>query len=251
MNIVLIISYDGTNYNGFQKQQTMQNGKFAIQNHIDEALSEIYNTKIETIGASRTDAKVHALHQVVMYEVFKELPFNKLPTIINQKLPEDIRVTKSYEVPSTFHPRYSTCYKTYEYNIYNGDNLNPLYRNFTLHIKETLNIDLMNEACLLLLGTHDFKGFSNVSDVKSTVRTIYYCSFTKKDDFITFVIKGDGFLYNMVRIIVATLIDIGKGKKSPIIIEETLQSLDRKKASATQKAHPLVLKDISYEEYVK
>ncbi len=249
MKIVLIISYDGTNYNGFQKQQVMQNGKLAIQNHIDDALSKIYETNIETIGASRTDAKVHALHQVVMYEAFKDFPFNKLPIIINQKLPEDIRVTKSYEAPHDFHPRYSTCYKTYEYNIFMGENLNPLYRSFTLHIKDRLDVTLMNEACLLLLGTHDFKGFSNVSDIKSTVRTIYYCTFIENNDYLTFIIKGDGFLYNMVRIIVATLIDIGKGKKAPTIIEETLQSLDRKKASATQKAHPLILKDISYVEY--
>ncbi len=246
MKVCLIISYDGTNYNGWQKQNISQNGKMAIQNVVDDALTLVYKSKIETIGASRTDAGVHALNQVVIYDVNSTLPVEKIAIILNQKLPKDIRIMKSFQVDNDFHPRYMCKNKTYEYNIYCGETLNPLYRNFVLHKKETLNIDVMNEACKLLIGEHDFKGFSNVSDVKSTVREIYLCEFSQNKDFITFKICGSGFLYNMVRIIVATLMDIGTGRKDVSVIKEILTTGNRNLASATAKGHPLNLVDVKY-----
>ncbi len=246
MRVCLIISYDGTNYNGWQKQNVSTNGKVAIQNVIDEALSVLYKADVNTIGASRTDAGVHAMNQVAVFDTNGKLPVEKIAIILNQKLPKDIRIQKSYLVDDDFHPRYMCKNKTYEYNIYNGEKFNPLYRKFVLHKKEKLDIELLNRACKVLIGEHDFKGFSNVSDVTNTVRTIYTCEFIENNDYITFRICGNGFLYNMVRIIVATLLDVGSGKKDIETLENTLKTGDRKLASATGKAHPLSLVHITY-----
>ncbi len=246
MKICLIISYDGTNYNGWQKQNVSNNGKRAIQNVVDDTLSYIYKEDIQTTGASRTDAGVHAMHQVAVFETNKNLPPEKISVILNQKLPNDIRIQKSFTCDENFHPRFMCKNKTYEYNIYIGEKFNPLYRNFVLHKKENFDIQLLNQSCEKLLGTHDFKGFSNISDVKNTIRTIYSCNFTINDEMLTFQICGDGFLYNMVRIVVATILDVGSRKKDISIIDEILKTGNRKLASATAKAYPLSLKYIKY-----
>ncbi|MFV0520786.1 MAG: tRNA pseudouridine(38-40) synthase TruA [Lachnospirales bacterium] len=248
MKIALILSYEGTNYNGFQRQREKQSDKVAIQNVLEDILSDLYKLSVETIGASRTDAGVHALCQVVTYEQENLLPVDKIAIILNKKLPLDIRVVKSFEVSLDFHPRYSKSCKTYEYKIFYGEALNPLYRNFVLHKKGIYNIKLLQLGCERLIGTHDFKGFSNKSDINSTIRTIFYAGFYEKDGYLTFTITGDGFLYNMVRIIVSTLLDIGEGKKNIKVLDEIFLTKNRNLGSATAKAFPLILKEIKYND---
>ncbi len=246
MKIYLKISYDGSKYNGFQKQPDGT----AIQNVLDETLSTFFNKKVVTQGASRTDTGVHAFAQVVTFEVDDDvtIPPNKYDKILNQRLPKDIVVMESKVVDESFHPRYSCVKKTYMYQIYNGEHMPPIYNNYMTNVKKPLDVDKMNEACKYLIGEHDFVGFSNKSDndLKSTVREIYFASVTKNGDIITFEICGNGFLYNMVRIIVGTLIDIGLKKREPIIIFDVIKSRNRILASQTAKPFGLVLRDICH-----
>ncbi len=243
MRIYLKISYNGSKYNGFQKQ----NDGSAVQNVIEEVLSTFFNKDIKTQGASRTDTGVHAFAQVVTFDIENvTIPADRYSKILNQKLPKDIVVVESKEVREDFHPRYSCVKKTYIYQIYNDEYMPPIYNDFMVNIKKKLDFEKMNEACKYLIGEHDFVGFSNKSDnnLKSTVREIYDAKITKIDKVITFEITGNGFLYNMVRIIVGTLIDIGLGKKEENVILEVINSKDRKVASQTAKAQGLTLKEI-------
>ncbi|MFV0441700.1 MAG: tRNA pseudouridine(38-40) synthase TruA [Lachnospirales bacterium] len=246
MKISLQISYDGTNYNGWQKQNNNTNGKVAIQNVIDEALTNLYDENIQTIGASRTDAGVHAFCQIAVYEAKDKLPVEKIAVILNQRLPSDIRIVKSYEVDAGFHPRYMAKSKTYEYKVGNSDVVLPIYRNFILSKKGDYDLLKMQTACGKLVGKHDFKGFSNESDVKDTVREIYYCNVKEEDGVFIFTIKGNGFLYNMIRIVVSTILEIGLLRKNISVIDEILLTRNRNLASSTEKAHPLILKEIEY-----
>ncbi len=242
MRIYLKISYDGSNYTGFQKQP---NG-LGIQNVLDNVLSTFLNEEINTIGTSRTDTGVHAFSQVVVFDTNnKSIPSDKYDKILNQRLPKDIRVVESKEVSDDFHPRYNCVKKTYLYQIYNDEYTPPIYEGFMINIKKPLDIDKMNEACSYLIGEHDFVGFSNKSDndLKSTVRTIYSAEVTKNGSIVTFEVCGNGFLYNMVRIIAGTLIDVGIGKKEPTVILDVIHSRDRLNASNTAKARGLILKE--------
>ncbi len=246
MKIYLKISYDGSKYNGFQKQPDGT----AIQNVLDETLSTFFNKKVVTVGSSRTDTGVHAFAQVVTFEVDDSvtIPPDKYDKILNQRLPKDIVVVESKLVDESFHPRYNCVKKTYLYQIYNGEYMPPIYNNYMTNVKKTLDVDKMNEACKYLIGEHDFVGFSNKSDndLKSTVREIYSASVVRHGDIVAFEICGNGFLYNMVRIIVGTLIDIGIGKKEPNIILDVINSRNRNLASQTAKPFGLVLKDICH-----
>lgn len=251
MRIRLKISYDGTNYNGWQRQKGMQNNKIAIQNIIDDALSDIYKTEIKTIGASRTDAGVHALSQYAIYDIENSnLPPNKIYIILNQKLPEDIRVTESLVVSPDFHPRYNCVSKTYEYKVLNEQVQNPLTKNFMLLVKDDLDLQKMSSACEKFLGTHDFLGFSNKSEIEDTTRTIFECYVTKQGNEFTFTVSGDGFLYNMVRIMVGTILDIGMNKRDADTIDELFKTKDRKTGVSTIRGCGLVLKSVVFDEGV-
>lgn len=243
MRIYLKISYDGSKYNGFQKQV---DGK-AVQNVLEDVLSTFFNREIKTHGASRTDTGVHAFAQVVTFDLEGvNIPPEKYSKILNQKLPNDIVVIESKEVEEDFHPRYSCVKKTYMYQIYNGEYMPPIYNNYMVNVKEPLNVEKMNDACKYLIGIHDFIGFSNKSgnELKSTVREIYKAEVKRQENNITFEICGSGFLYNMVRIIVGTLIDIGTEKKEPNVIFDVINTRDRRFASRTAKPEGLILKDI-------
>ncbi len=243
MKIYLKISYDGSKYNGFQKQP---DGK-AVQNVLDNVLSTFFNKEIKTQGSSRTDTGVHAFAQVVTFEIENStIPADKYDKILNQRLPNDIVVVESKEVPETFHPRYNCVKKTYIYQIYNDEYMPPIYNDYMLNVKKKLNVEKMNEGSKYLIGEHDFLGFSNKADnnLKTTVREIYDASVSCNDKIITFEVTGNGFLYNMVRIIVGTLIDIGLEKREPNVILDVINSKNRNIASQTAKADGLILKDI-------
>ena len=243
-NILLTLSYDGTNYFGWQKQQ---NGT-TIQQTLEESLKKLLKKEINIRGASRTDTGVHALCQLALLKEKTTIPIEKLPMAINSVLEtKEIVVTDAIYVDNSFHPQDSVYKKTYQYKIYNAPFLNPMLRNYTEFVCRPLDLEKMIEASKYFLGEHDFKGFcASGSMAKTTVRTIYDLSINKKDNVITIEITGNGFLYNMVRIIVGTLIDVGLYKKEPKDIKDIILSKDRQKAGKTVSAKGLTLYKIYY-----
>lgn len=241
--VKLTVAYDGTNYCGWQVQP---NG-ITVQEVLNQCLSEFTGENIETIGASRTDAGVHALGNVAVFDTEMRMPGDKFSFALNQRLPEDIRIQKSEEVDADFHPRYVKSQKTYEYRILNCRFPIPTERFYSHFTYITLDVDKMKEAASYLIGEHDFKSFCGTgAQVKTTVRTVKEIQIEKSGDRITIRITGEGFLYNMVRIIAGTLMDIGGGLYPPEKMKEILEAKDRKKAGPTAPARGLTLMKIQY-----
>ena len=242
--IKLTIAYDGTNYCGWQIQP---NG-ITIEEILNKALSEMTGEEILVIGASRTDSGVHAMGNVAVFDTDTTIPAEKIAVALNQRLPEDIVITKSEEVPLDFHPRYCNCSKTYEYHIINTRIPIPTKRLTNYFVSYVLDIDKMRQAASYLVGEHDFASFCNVrTDVENTVRTITALDILTNGNEITIRITGNGFLYNMVRIIVGTLVRVGRGFYEPEKVKEILEAKDRKAAGVTAPAHGLMLVEIKYE----
>lgn len=242
--IKLTIAYDGTNYCGWQIQP---NG-ITIEEILNKALSKMTGEEILVIGASRTDSGVHAMGNVAVFDTDTTIPAEKIAVALNQRLPEDIVITKSEEVPLDFHPRYCNCSKTYEYHIINTRIPIPTKRLTNYFVSYVLDIDKMRQAASYLVGEHDFGSFCNVrTDVENTVRTITALDIMTNGNEITIRITGNGFLYNMVRIIVGTLIRVGRGFYEPEKVKEILEAKDRKAAGVTAPAHGLMLVEIKYE----
>ena len=239
---MLTVAYDGTNYCGSQVQD---NGE-TIQGVIDRELSKWLGEDIRTIGASRTDAGVHAKGNVFVFDTETMIPGEKYAFGLNTKLPDDIKVQGSKEVPADFHPRFAKTVKTYEYKILNRTFPDPLIRNaYFTHAH--LDVDAMKKAAKDLEGEHDFVSFAAVGNSsKTTVRTIYSVEILKDEDLITLRITGNGFLYNMVRIIAGTLLEIGKGNLKPDCIPEIIDAKDRNAAGPTAPAKGLTLVRIEY-----
>jgi len=245
--VKLVVAYDGTNYCGWQIQP---NG-ITIESVLNEHLSKLLKEDIVVTGASRTDSGVHSLGNVAIFDTNTRMPADKISFALNQKLPEDIVVQDSREVPSDWHPRYQKGRKTYEYRILNKTFRNPTRRLDTYFYHHRLDIEAMKEAAGYLIGEHDFKSFCAASaQVKTTVRTIYDCQVLKEDDVITIRVTGNGFLYNMVRIIAGTLIKVGAGDIKPEEIPVILDACDRSKAGPTAPAKGLTMIGITYEEDV-
>lgn len=241
--VKLTVAYDGTNYCGWQVQP---NG-ITVQEVLNQCLSEFTGENIETIGASRTDAGVHALGNVAVFDTEMRMPGDKFSFALNQRLPEDIRIQKSEEVDADFHPRYVKSQKTYEYRILNCRFPIPTERFYSHFTYIPLDVDKMKEAASYLIGEHDFKSFCGTgAQVKTTVRTVKEIQIEKSGDRITIRITGEGFLYNMVRIIAGTLMDIGGGLYPPEKMKESLEAKDRKKAGPTAPARGLTLMKIQY-----
>ena len=239
----LTIAYDGTNYCGWQIQP---NG-ITIEEVMNKALSKLTGEGIQVIGASRTDSGVHAMGNVAVFDTNTTIPAEKIAMALNQRLPEDIVVVKSEEVPLDFHPRYCDCSKTYEYHIINAKIPIPTERLTNYFVSYMLDFDKMREAASYLVGEHDFASFCNVrTDVESTVRTITALDILTEGNRVTIRITGNGFLYNMVRIIVGTLIRVGRGFYEPKKVKEILEAKDRKAAGVTAPAHGLMLMKIEY-----
>jgi tRNA pseudouridine38-40 synthase len=207
-NIKLRIAYDGTNYSGWQTQLE----KVTIQETIEEAIFAVTKQRTDLIGSGRTDSGVHALGQVANFVADTNIPEEKIKTALNANLPADIRILHSEDVSLAFNSRFDAHEKTYMYQIYNDRILNPFYRNYSYFVPYALDLGKMKDGAALLEGTHDFGGFMAAgAQVRNTVRTIYSTRLTKENEVIKFQVTGNGFLYNMVRIIIGTLIDIGKG----------------------------------------
>ncbi len=241
--IKLTIAYDGTNYCGWQIQP---NG-LTIEEVINRTLSKLTGEDIQVIGASRTDSGVHAMGNVAVFDTETTIPAEKIAMALNQRLPEDIVIVKSEEVASDFHPRYCDCSKTYEYHIINTRIPVPTKRLTNYFVSYNLNIENMRKAASYLVGEHDFVSFCNVrTDVENTVRTITELDILTNGDEITIRITGDGFLYNMVRIIVGTLIRVGRGFYEPEKVKEILEARDRKAAGVTAPPQGLMLMKIAY-----
>ncbi len=241
--IKLTIAYDGTNYCGWQIQP---NG-LTIEEVINRTLSKLTGEDIQVIGASRTDSGVHAMGNVAVFDTETTIPAEKIAMALNQRLPEDIVIVKSEEVAADFHPRYCDCSKTYEYHIINTRIPVPTKRLTNYFVSYNLNIEDMRKAASYLVGEHDFVSFCNVrTDVENTVRTITELDILTDGDEITIRITGDGFLYNMVRIIVGTLIRVGRGFYEPEKVKEILEARDRKAAGVTAPPQGLMLMKIEY-----
>lgn len=242
--VKLTIAYDGTNYCGWQVQP---NG-ITVEEVINKALQKLTGENILVIGASRTDSGVHALGNVAVFDTETTIPADRIAMALNQRLPDDIVIVKSEEVPLDFHPRYCDCRKTYEYHIINTRIPIPTKRLTNYFVSYNLDLDKMRQAASYLVGEHDFVSFCNVrTDVENTVRTITALDIVKNGDEITIRITGNGFLYNMVRIIVGTLIRVGRGFYEPEKVKEILEAKDRKAAGVTAPAHGLMLVEIHYE----
>lgn len=246
--ILLVTAYDGTDYHGSQIQK---NG-VTIEGVLKEALEALLKEKIELIGASRTDAGVHARGNVYVFDTASRIPPEKFTYALNARLPEDIRIQRSCEVPLDFHPRHQDTVKTYEYRILNRSLPLPEYRLYAHFTYETLDIAKMQQACTYFIGTHDFASFCAAgSQVESTVREIYDLHVEKAGELITISVTGNGFLYNMVRIIAGTLLQVGSGRIAPEEVKAIIAGRDRALAGPTAPAKGLTLMEIHYPEHEK
>ncbi len=242
--IGMVVAYDGTNYCGWQIQP---NG-ITIQGVLNKCLTDLLGEKIEVMGASRTDAGVHALGNVCVFDTNTRIPGEKISYALNQSLPEDIRIQLSEEVEPDFHPRYTDSEKTYEYRILNRTFPVPTERLYSYFYHYRLDEKKMREATSYLIGRHDFASFcGSGAQVKSTIRTITSAAVERDGDIITIRISGTGFLYNMVRIIAGTLIEIGNGQYPPERMKSIVEACDRSAAGPTAPACGLTLIGIRYE----
>lgn len=247
--VMLWVAYDGTAYSGFQ----VQNNAPTVEGELNRCLGDLLNEDIKVIGGSRTDAGVHALCNVAVFDTNAKIPGEKIAYAMNQRLPEDIRIQKSSEVAVDFHPRHCDSRKTYEYRIINGEFPVPTKRLYTYFTYIPLNVELMQEAAAYLVGEQDFKSFCSAgSQVESTVRTIYSLQVIRaaetgsKATEIIIRITGNGFLYNMVRIIAGTLMDVGKGAWEPEHMRDIIGAKDRKAAGPTAPACGLMLTNYEF-----
>ena len=242
--VKMIVANDGTNY---KRWQVNPNG-ITIKEVLNKKLSELLGEEIVVSGASRTDSGVHSMGNVAIFDTNTRMPADKISFALNQRLPEDIVVQGSCEVPLDWHPRYQNSTKTYEYRILNRTFRMPTRRLDTYFYHYPLDVEKMQQAAAHLVGEHDFKSFCAVgAQVKTTVRTIYACDVEKNEDIITIRVTGNGFLYNMVRIIAGTLIRVGGGEIAPEQMPEILAACDRAAAGPTAPAHGLTMMGIVYE----
>ena len=279
--ILLRVAYDGTNYHGWQVQPNAK----TIEGELNRVLTQLTGEEIQVTGASRTDAGVHALGNVAVFDTVSKSPAEKFSYALNQRLPEDIVIQSSLQVADDFHPRHCDCRKTYEYDILNRTFPLPAYRNTAYFLYGDLDLDAMRKACQAFLGEHDFASFCAAgAQVQTTVRTIYslevleqplavtgrgskpasevtgadpICQPTETaaveqsqrspERLMTIRVRGNGFLYNMVRIIAGTLVEVGRGHIRPEEIEGIIAACDRAKAGPTAPARGLRLVEIKYD----
>jgi tRNA pseudouridine38-40 synthase len=243
----LTISYDGTQYSGWQVQTEKV---LSIQSLIQKALELLLREKISLIGSGRTDAGVHALAQVAHFSTSSSFEDRKLLHSLNSILPKDIRIEKIESVDSHFHARYSALGKTYHYHLHLGPTLNPFQRLYALHIRYPLDIPLLKQAAKCFLGTHDFSSFANDakrgSAAKNAIRTLYRLDIFQEKDSLRMEFEGTGFLYKMVRNIVGTLLEIARGKMKLEDLPHLFFSKDRRQAPQAAPALGLFLVKVNY-----
>ena len=257
--ILLRVAYDGTNYHGWQVQPNAK----TIEGELNRVLTQLTGEKIQVTGASRTDAGVHALGNVAVFDTASKIPAEKFSYALNQRLPEDIVIQSSLQVADDFHPRHCDSRKTYEYRILNRTFPLPAYRNTAYFLYGDLDLDAMRRACQAFPGEHDFASFCAAgAQVQTTVRTIYSLEVLEQplavtgrgvlsqrspERLLTIRVRGNGFLYNMVRIIAGTLVEVGRGHIRPEEVEGIIAACDRAKAGPTAPARGLRLVEIKYD----
>lgn len=242
--ILLVTAYDGTNYCGWQVQK---NGE-TIEGVLNRELSALFKEDIRVIGASRTDSGVHALGNAAVFDTNARMPGEKMSYALNSRLPEDIRIQRSLEVEADFHPRKCACTKYYEYRILNREFELPGERLNTYFYRRPLDEERMRAACAYFLGEHDFKSFCSIhTQAETTVRRVYALDVKREGDLLRIRVSGNGFLYNMVRIIAGTLIQVGSGVREPEDIPSVLAACDRQSAGPTAPARGLTLLGMKYE----
>ena len=243
-NYRLTIQYDGGRYKGWQR---LGGSESTIQDKLEHVLSELAGYDLEIIGCSRTDAGVHALAQIANFKLKDAIREEKIKDYLNQYLPQDICVTEVAAVNENFHARYNAKDKTYLYKIWNKEYSNPFMRKYSMHVSKKLNVAAMEEASVHFLGAHDFTAFSNAkSKKKSMIREICSIDFEEVEGFIHIRLRGDGFLYNMVRWMVGALIEVGLGNRKPEDIPEMIASKDRNQTGNLAEACGLYLEKITY-----
>lgn len=243
-NYRLTLQYDGGRYKGWQR---LGKGENTIQDKIEQVLSELVGQELEIIGCSRTDAGVHALAQVANFWTEKQLSCEEIQSYANHYLPQDISVILVEAVSEEFHARYKAKDKTYLYKLWNENYSNPFMRKYSMHVNKKLNLSEMKKASRYLIGTHDFTAFSNAkSKKKSMLRTIHSIDFEEAEGMINIRIRGDGFLYNMVRWMVGLLIEVGLGNCNGEEIPDIIESKERNRTGNLADACGLYLEKISY-----
>ena len=242
-NLKITVAYDGTEFSGWQ----IQPGRRTIQGEIARSLAEIEGEPVQVFGSGRTDAGVHALGQVASFPLRNRIPCNNLRRALNHTLPPAIRVLQAEEVAEDFHARYSAVAKTYEYRIFRGEVCSPFERRYVYHLPYPLDEQAMIDAAPQFEGTRDFRSLAtrDGEEKESTVRTIYSSRLQRHDDHLTYRVRGSGFLYNMVRNIVGTLIESGRGALPAV--EEILAARDRSAAGRTAPAIGLFLHSVEYD----
>ena len=245
-NIKLTVAYDGTNYHGFQEQRGT--GLATVQEELEACLGRLTGQRRQIIGAGRTDAGVHARGQVVNFNaVGWPIPAERIPLALNGVLPGDIIVTLAQEVPREFHARFSARGKTYRYSIWNARVPSPFHRLYSTFVPVPLNDGAITAAASILTGRHDFKCFQAAgSTVQTTVREIYQIEVEREGSLLHFVFSGSGFLYNMVRIMAGTLVQVGMGKAKPEYVNQVLESRARVMAGPTLPPQGLCLERVEY-----
>ena len=243
-NILLELSYKGTNYKGFQRQKNTQE---TIENYLANAIKNVFCEDVKITASGRTDAGVHALKQCVNFQTSKNIQTQNIPRALNTYLPQDIRVKIAKEVDENFSARFSAKKKTYLYVVRQGKIASPILWDMVANYPYKLDEQKIDDCVKKFVGTHNFKAFaSSDTDVKDFNRTIYNFTFQKKDNFLIFKITGNGFLYNMVRIIIGTILDIARGKLDIDIIDKMFETGDRSIGGKTAKPNGLYLYDVEY-----
>lgn len=246
--ILLKVAYDGTAYHGFAR---LKDDPETIEEKLNEALTDLLRKRTEVIGASRTDSGVHAMGNAAVFDTISPIPISSFPEALNTRLPEDIRIRSAREVPQSFHPRQTDTIKTYRYEIDNESIADPLRARYAAQVGYKLDTEKMNEAACYLVGEHDFKSFCSVhTQALTTVRRVTDIRVEREKGSRVFItVEGNGFLYNMVRIIAGTLIDVGRGRLKPEEVEDILKASDRtKNPGPTAKAKGLTLMNIVFSE---
>ena len=242
--VKLIVAYEGVNYHGWQ----LQPNALTVEGVLNRDLSALLKEEITVIGASRTDAGVHSLGNVAVFDTKTRMPAEKISYALNQHLPDDIVVQDSCEVAADFHPRHCNSRKTYEYRIWNAMFPLPTLRRQTYFYHRPLDVQRMQQAADHLVGVHDFKSFCSVNtQVEDTTRELFQAKVTQEGALIRIRVTGSGFLYNMVRILAGTLIQVGNGQLAPEAIPDILKAKDRTAAGPTAPAHGLTMIGIEYE----
>ncbi|MBY4605912.1 MULTISPECIES: tRNA pseudouridine(38-40) synthase TruA [Bacillus] len=246
MRLKCTISYDGHLFNGYQ----VQPGKRTVQDELEKALAVLHKSKdrIPVVSSGRTDSGVHAAGQVIHFDTSLSIPAERWPYALNALLPDDIAVKQAEIADDGFHARFSAVKKEYRYFVYTEKYPDVFKRHYAYHFSYHLNVQNMREAAKHLIGTHDFTSFcATKTEVQDKVRTIYELYWTETDDGLQMRITGSGFLYNMVRIIVGTLLDAGIGKISPADVKSMLEAKDREAAGRTAPGHGLYLWNVYYD----